>query len=105
MAKRKRRVFTDEFKADAVRPCKAGGRSIGQVATDLDIGETGLRAWLKQTEEAVAVDGSPAGALTTAGQLHEHQGRHLSQSELQRLAQPFCVQRESWPGRLLRRKF
>jgi hypothetical protein len=29
MAKRKRRVFTDEFKADAVRLCKAGGRSIG----------------------------------------------------------------------------
>ena len=73
MAKRKRRVFTDEFKADAVRLCKAGGRSIGQVAKDLDVGETGLRAWLKQAEEAVVVDGGPAGALTTAerGELGE----------------------------------
>jgi transposase len=73
MAKRKRRVFTDEFKADAVRLCRAGGRSIGQVATDLDIGETGLRTWLKQAEEAAAVDGGPAGALTTAerGELGE----------------------------------
>jgi transposase-like protein len=29
MGKRKRRTFTAEFKADAVRLCKAGGQSIG----------------------------------------------------------------------------
>jgi transposase-like protein len=40
MAKRKRRVFTDDFKADAVRLCQVGGRSIGQVAKDLDLAET-----------------------------------------------------------------
>jgi transposase len=40
MAKPKRRVFTTEFKPDAVRLCQAGGRSIGQVAKDLDLGET-----------------------------------------------------------------
>ena len=39
MAKRKRRKFTDEFKADAVKLCAAGGRSIGQVAADLDLTE------------------------------------------------------------------
>jgi transposase len=66
MSKRKRRVFTDEFKADAVRLCKAGGRSIGQVAKDLDLGETALRAWLKLADEEVAVDRGPAEALTTA---------------------------------------
>ena len=40
---------------------------------DLDIGETGLRSWLKKAEEAVAVDGGSAGALTTAerGELGE----------------------------------
>jgi transposase-like protein len=66
MAKRKRRVFTDEFKADAVRLCQAGDRSIGQVAKDLDLGETALRAWMKLAEGEVEVDRTPAGALSTA---------------------------------------
>jgi transposase-like protein len=50
MAKRKRRKFTDEFKADAVKLCEAGGRSIGKVAADLDLTETALRAWVKRAE-------------------------------------------------------
>ena len=35
MAKRKRRAFTAEFKADAVRLCRAGDRSISHVSKDL----------------------------------------------------------------------
>lgn len=66
MAKRKRRVFTDEFKADAVRLCRAGGRSIGQVAKDLDLGETALRSWVARADGEVEVERSPAAALTTA---------------------------------------
>lgn len=66
MAKRKRRVFAAEFKADAVRLCQAGGRSIGQVAKDLDLGETALRAWVKRAEDEVDVERSPAAVLTTA---------------------------------------
>ena len=34
MAKRKRRKFTEEFKADAVKLVRAGGRSIARVAAD-----------------------------------------------------------------------
>ena len=34
---RKRRKLTAEFKAEAVRLCKVGDRSIGQVAKDLDL--------------------------------------------------------------------
>ena len=64
---RKRRVFTDEFKADAVRLCQAGGRSIGQVAKDLDLGETALRAWLARAEGATGeVAQGPAQTLATA---------------------------------------
>lgn len=61
---RKRRAFTAEFKAEAVRLCKVGDRSITQVATDLDLTETALRAWVKRTD----IDGGkgPPGALTTA---------------------------------------
>jgi transposase len=50
MAKRKRRSFTPEFKAEAVRLCQVGDRSIAQVAADLDLTETALRAWVKQAE-------------------------------------------------------
>ena len=42
MAKRKRRNFTAELKADAVWWMRDGGRSIGQVARDLDLPETAL---------------------------------------------------------------
>jgi transposase-like protein len=64
MTKRKRRAFTTEFKADAVRLAKASDRSIGQVAKDLDLTETALREWLKRAE-VDAGKGAPD-ALTTA---------------------------------------
>ena len=64
MAKRKRRKFTAGFKADAVRLCIGGGRSIGQVATDLDLTETALREWVRRSE-ADAGKGNPE-VLTTA---------------------------------------
>jgi transposase-like protein len=50
MGKRKRRVFTAEFKAEAVRLCQLGGNSIGQVARDLDLTETALREWVRRAE-------------------------------------------------------
>jgi transposase len=63
MEKRKRRKFTKEFKAEAVRLCKVGDRSIGQIAKELDLTETALRAWSKQAE--VDEGQGPPGALTT----------------------------------------
>jgi transposase-like protein len=63
MAKRKRRFFTPEFKADAVKLVTTGGRTVAQVVHDLDLTESALREWLKQAE-ADAGKGPP-GALTT----------------------------------------
>lgn len=51
MAKRKRRAFSAEFKAEAVRLCRVGDRSVAQVAKDLDLAETSLREWVKQPPE------------------------------------------------------
>ena len=45
---RKRRSFSAEFKAEAVRLCKVGDRTIRQVAVDLDLTETALRSWVKR---------------------------------------------------------
>ena len=64
MAKRKRRSFTAEFKADTVRLVREGGRSIREVARDLDLTETALREWVKQA--AVDAGQGSTGALTTA---------------------------------------
>lgn len=64
MGKRKRRKFTEQFKADAVKLVRVGGRSIGQVAADLDLTETSLREWVRRAE---IEDGQgPPGALTQA---------------------------------------
>jgi transposase-like protein len=61
---RKRRKFTQEFKVEAVRLCKVGDRSIGQVAKDLDLTETALRSWIERVD--IDAGQGPPGALTTA---------------------------------------
>ena len=47
---RPRRSFTPEFKADIVERCRAGDRTIGQVARDFDLTETAVRSWVNQAE-------------------------------------------------------
>jgi transposase-like protein len=64
MATRKRRKFTEQFKADAVQLVRAGGRSIPQVAADLDLTETSLREWVRRAE--IEAGEGPPGALTQA---------------------------------------
>jgi len=60
---RKRRTFTQEFKAEAVRLCRVGDRSIAQVAKDLDLTETALREWVRRA--VVDAGQGPPEALTT----------------------------------------
>jgi transposase len=61
---RKRRSFNVEFKAEAVRLCKVGDRTIRQVAKDLDLTDTALREWVKRAD--IDAGNGPVGALTTA---------------------------------------
>ena len=63
MAKRKRRSFTPEYKAEVVGLVRASGKSVCQVARELDLTETAVRAWVKQA----AIDGKrdPQGPLTS----------------------------------------
>ena len=44
--RRVRRVFTEEFKAGAVRLVLDEGKTVGQVSRDLDLTETALREWV-----------------------------------------------------------
>jgi transposase len=48
--KRKRRRVSAEYKAETVRLVQRSGKSIGQMALELGIGETALRRWVEQAE-------------------------------------------------------
>jgi transposase-like protein len=64
MGQRKRRHFTPEYKAEVVALVRKGDKTAGQVARDLDLTETSVRAWVKQADVDDGKDSS--GALTTA---------------------------------------
>ena len=53
---RQRRTFTREFKVEAVRLITEQGRSVAEVARDLDPGVSLLRSW----KQALAVEGDRA---------------------------------------------
>ena len=60
--RRKRRKFSHEYKAETVRLIQSSGKSVGQMALELGIGETALRRWCAQAE--VEAGPGPEGALT-----------------------------------------
>jgi transposase len=66
--KRPRTSFTDEFKAGAVRLVMDEGKTVGQVARDLDLTESALRTWVDRAR-ADRGQGRP-GVLTTAERAH-----------------------------------
>ena len=43
-----RRMFSAEFKREAVQMATKPGNSIAQVAKDLELGESNLRSWVRQ---------------------------------------------------------
>src|SRR5882762_8856254 len=63
MGRRKRRKFGAEYKAEVVGLVRSSGKSVGQVAQELDLTETAVRAWVRQD----TIDGTrgPQGPLTT----------------------------------------
>ena len=46
--KRKRRIFTPEFKRQAVALFETSGRKVAAVAAEIDVSETVLRHWIAQ---------------------------------------------------------
>ena len=63
MERRKRRQFTSEYKAEVVRLVRTSGKSAGQIAKQLDLTETAVRAWVKQA--AIDEKRDPQGPLTS----------------------------------------
>ena len=59
---RRRRSFTQEYKAEVVELCRTSGRTIAEVARDLDLTETAVRRWVARAE----IDAGRRDGLTTA---------------------------------------
>jgi transposase len=59
---RTRRSFTDEFKAGAVRLVLDEGKTVSQVARDLDLTQSALGGWVKQAR--ADRDGGKSGLTT-----------------------------------------
>ena len=49
--RRRRRIHSDEFKADAVAACIHGGASMAAIALDRGVNANLLRRWVRETEE------------------------------------------------------
>lgn len=59
---RRRRTFTAEFKSEAVKLCRAGDRTVAQVAKALDLPSSVLQEWLDRAK------GTPARVNPKRGQ-------------------------------------
>jgi transposase len=47
---RRRRFFAPEYKAEVVELIRSTGKTVGQVARELDLTETAVREWLKRAD-------------------------------------------------------
>lgn len=63
MSRKKRRTFSNDYMADAVRLYRESGESLRSVAEKLGILESSLRRWVKQAD--IDAGKGPEGALTT----------------------------------------
>jgi transposase len=59
--RRDRRSYTPEFKSEIVDRCRAGDRSISEVARDFDLTESAVRRWVAQAE----IDAGERAGLTS----------------------------------------
>jgi len=57
MSKTSRRIFTDEFKKEAVRQTETSGLTIVEVAANLGIGLSSLTRWKRNFREADLLSG------------------------------------------------
>jgi len=60
---RPRRFFPPEYKAEVVELIRTTGKMVGQVARELDLTETAVRAWVRQADLDA---GRRSDGLTTA---------------------------------------
>ena len=101
MQRRLRRQYTPEFRAGAVKMVLEEGKSMAQVAKDLDLTRSALENWVRQAK-ADAGQG-PSGALASSEK--EELARLRRESPQLRMEREILKNASGrWPHRLLRQK-
>jgi transposase len=70
--KRSRRSFTDEFKAGAVRLVLEEGKTVPQVARDLDVSASVVRIWVERARADRGKGKPGAGSGPSRSRIPEH---------------------------------
>ena len=81
--RRKRRQFTPEFKAGAVKLVLAEGKSSTEVARDLGLTESALRIWVQQAK-ADRGEGKPGALMTAEREEFSQLRKRVRQLEMER---------------------
>ena len=82
MAKRKKRVFSEEYRAEVVKLIRESGRSIASICRELDLPESAVGRWVARARQQEGLD--PA-ALTNAERDELKRLRaHVKQLEMER---------------------
>ena len=89
MARRHRRKFTDEFKAETVRLIRESGRTVGSVAKELSLTETAVRNWVKNAEASGSVDALPPDEQAELKRLRKENQELRMEKEILRKATAF----------------
>jgi transposase len=85
--KRRRRSFSAQFKAHAVKLVKAGGKEVTQIARELDVSRQLLHSWVRQVDRR---KGKPLSDVFPG-----HGKRTAEQMELDRLRRENAQLREA----------
>jgi transposase-like protein len=81
MARRERRKFSDEYKAEVVALARSSGKSVGEISRDLDLTDTAVREWVQRAD----VDkGTRNGLSTTEREELSRLRRHVRVLEEER---------------------
>ena len=89
---RRRRTYTSEFKAEAVRLITEKGLSVAEASRSLDIGETLLRSWMAALREK-GPDAFPGNGRLPA---HEEELRRLRAENKRLLMECEVLKKLQW---------
>ena len=81
--RRARRVFSDEFRAGAVRLVLDEGKTVGAVARNLDLTDSALRTWVERAR-ADRTKGKSGGLTTAEREELGHLRKEVRQLRLER---------------------
>ena len=94
-----RRTFTPEFKVQAVKLVTEPGKSLAEVARDLDLGESMLRAWkqalAKGGDQASPSKGNPPALEEELRRLRAEDKRLTMERDIRKRATAFFARESS----------